>query len=228
MTRETIAALAALSDPVRGRIYQFVRSQIQPVTRDVVAQGTGISRKLAAFHLDKLVRLGLLAVAAATEHRTQTPGRPPKLYSPSDQELSITIPERNYDFLGRILLEGLDTDAQSGHVFDSARQAAHRRGHAIGKEIRADRRLGRIGPERAMSAIEGYLVGAGFEPTRSSTNSVLLRNCPYRSLAEQWPDLVCELNRSHLSGILDGMGTNRVRVVLDPKPGYCCVELRAN
>jgi hypothetical protein len=49
--RQPMAAIALLADQLRQR---FVRAQPTPVTRDQPAAAVGISRKLAAFHLDKL------------------------------------------------------------------------------------------------------------------------------------------------------------------------------
>ena len=45
--------LAALDDPVRRTLYRFARQQGRPVTREETAAEAGISRKLAAFHLDR-------------------------------------------------------------------------------------------------------------------------------------------------------------------------------
>ena len=58
-----------LADDLRRRMYEFIRRADGPVSRDEAAAAVGISRKLAAFHLDKLVDAGLL------EARLR-PGRP--------------------------------------------------------------------------------------------------------------------------------------------------------
>ncbi|MDP8929787.1 MAG: hypothetical protein M3O70_14755, partial [Actinomycetota bacterium] len=55
-----LAAVAALADQLRRRLYEFVRRAHRPITREEAAASVGISRKLAAFHLDKLVEVGLL------------------------------------------------------------------------------------------------------------------------------------------------------------------------
>ena len=52
--------LAVLSEEMRWRLYALVRAAHRPVSREEAAASTGISRKLAAFHLDKLVSAGLL------------------------------------------------------------------------------------------------------------------------------------------------------------------------
>ncbi|WP_062982540.1 hypothetical protein [Nocardia anaemiae] len=69
--------------------------------------------------------------------------------------------------------------------------------------------------------------GTGFEPSREAANCVRLRNCPFHPLATTAPDLVCGLNHGFCSGMLTGLGTDRVHAVLAPRDGECCVEVRA-
>jgi len=54
-------AVATLTDASRRALYDYVRRQDHPVRREEAAEATAMSRGLAAFHLDKLVRAGLLA-----------------------------------------------------------------------------------------------------------------------------------------------------------------------
>ncbi|MDQ1709850.1 MAG: hypothetical protein QOG49_1235, partial [Frankiaceae bacterium] len=55
-----LAAVAALTEPVRRALYNAVVHSRGPMGRDAAAAAVGISRGLAAFHLDRLVELGLL------------------------------------------------------------------------------------------------------------------------------------------------------------------------
>ncbi len=59
----SLAALGSLGDPVRRSLYDFVSGHPEPVGRDAAATATGIGRPLAAYHLDKLVSLGLLTAS---------------------------------------------------------------------------------------------------------------------------------------------------------------------
>jgi predicted ArsR family transcriptional regulator len=61
-----IRAVAALDDELRRGMYAFIRKARRPVTREEAAASVGISRKLAAFHLDKLVEVGLLRTGCRT------------------------------------------------------------------------------------------------------------------------------------------------------------------
>src|SRR5829696_1211402 len=102
------AAIALLADELRQRLYRFVRAQPAPVTRDQAAAATGISRKLAAFHPDKLLAAGLLVVAApvpAIRPRDQL--RTPKGLDRTGEEITLSVPQRRYDMLGVVLTEAM-------------------------------------------------------------------------------------------------------------------------
>jgi predicted ArsR family transcriptional regulator len=73
-----------LADELRQRLYRFVAAQSGPVTREQAAVAVGISRKLAASHLDKLAAAGLLEIATADPaSRRPGPGRAPKACRPA-------------------------------------------------------------------------------------------------------------------------------------------------
>jgi predicted ArsR family transcriptional regulator len=67
----------------------------------------------------------------------------------------------------------------------------------------------------------------GYEPYRRGRRTVALRNCPFQALARSAPQVVCTINRAVLEGLLRGLGDQHVEAVLAPRPGACCVELRA-
>ncbi|WP_331771129.1 transcriptional regulator (plasmid) [Embleya sp. NBC_00888] len=55
------------------------------------------------------------------------------------------------------------------------------------------------------------------------TSRILLRNCPFHQLAEDFPPLVCGMNLALVEGLLDGLGAAEHRARLDSVPGRCCV-----
>ena len=57
---QQLTGLAGLGDPTRRALYRYVAERGVPVSRDEAAQAVGISRPLAAYHLDKLIDDGLL------------------------------------------------------------------------------------------------------------------------------------------------------------------------
>ena len=108
----SLATLAVLSEEMRWRLYGFVRAAHRPVSREEAAASTGISRKLAAFHLDKLVGAGLLRARYDAPLGPRRVGRTPKTYEPSGSDVAISIPPRRHDVLADILVDAVRAGAR--------------------------------------------------------------------------------------------------------------------
>ena len=226
-TEPAIRAVAALEDELRRGMYGFIRGARRPVTRDEAAASVGISRKLAAFHLDKLVDAGVLRARYQAAGGIRKAGRTPKVYEPSGTDIRISIPQRQHDILAGILLDAVLTEGQAESAHDAAMRVARDRGVDVGASERENARPGRLGAERALTLAAGILERYGFEPARPTPTCVRLRNCPFHPLAARAPELVCGMNHAFLAGLLTGLDAPAVEAVLDPRPGECCVELRA-
>jgi predicted ArsR family transcriptional regulator len=225
MDRAAVAAIAALDDDVRRALYEHVRAAGSPVSREEAAAAVGISRKLAAFHLDKLVELGVLSSGFAPAS-TRRVGRAPRLYEPAGQDIAVRVPERSPELLASILVEAVTTEQPEERAEHAAMRVARERGVALGAAERARVRGGRVGAERALATSEQLLAREGFEPY-TEAGAVRLRNCPFHPAADAAPELVCGLNRAYLSGMVEGLDAGgRVTAELAPRPGECCVELR--
>jgi predicted ArsR family transcriptional regulator len=222
-----VKAIASLDDDVRRALYQFVRRQTEPVTRQAAARAVRISPKLAAFHLDKLVERGLLdADHDHPEGVRRRVGRAPKRYSASAQELSLSIPERHYDLIGAILVDTLVAADGSERPTEIAERIAAEGGQAIGEATRRQRRhRGRLGIEGAVALAEDLLREHGYEPLRGVNDELRLRNCPFRALALRAPDLICAINLGFVSGLVHGIGNDNVDAYLTPTAGACCVTV---
>ncbi|HJS27723.1 MAG TPA: transcriptional regulator [Actinomycetota bacterium] len=225
--RRDAEALGALEDDLRRNLYLFVRSRGRPVNRDEAAVATGISRKLAAFHLDKLVDRGLLATSFARPpgRGGRGAGRTAKYYEPSDRRIDVTIPERRYDVLSSLLLRALRARSDDETGEDAARRVAEETGVEIGRAERARLGIPSPGAERALAATEHVLETRGYEPYRDAGGCVRLRSCPFHELAEQDRDLVCSLNERLVEGIVRGLGNDTLDVTLEPATEECCVVL---
>jgi predicted ArsR family transcriptional regulator len=222
-----IRAIAALDDDLRRGMYEYIRAARRPVTRDEAAAAVGISRKLAAFHLDKLVDAGALRAHYQQADGVRRVGRAPKVYEPSPADIRVTIPQRSHEMLAGILLDAVAGEESGKSARDAVRRVARDHGERAGAEERQRARPGRLGAERALSLASKLLAERGFEPTRESAACLRLRNCPFHPLAATAPDLVCSLNHAFISGLMDGLQASGVGAVLDPQAGECCVELRA-
>ncbi|HZT66969.1 MAG TPA: transcriptional regulator [Acidimicrobiales bacterium] len=219
-------ALSVLGEELRRSLFEFVRRAPRPVTREEAARASHISVKLAAFHLDKLVEHGLLAVAdAAPGDDRRRVGRAPKRYTRSDTEVSLSLPARRYDLVGEILVDALVAGSEGRPAADTARRIAWERGREAGAAAAGRRSLRRPGDERALAAARQVLEEHGFEPAEAENGTVVLRNCPFHALAQRAPELVCGLNVDFVDGLLRGLGNQSVRAELQPTPGWCCVRL---
>ncbi len=206
---DALADLSALTDPVRRRLYAYVSTQDRPVRRDDAATATGISRALAAYHLDLLAAAGLVATSYARPAGRGGPGagRPAKHYEPVRQEVSLSIPPRNYTLLARLLADAVAADT-SGAVRSAVLAAAEGEGESS------------AAPERDLLTT---LTESGYTPTENDQGDIELTNCPFHQLSQRQTELVCGLNHALLRGTLKGRGDNPDRAELAPCPGRCCV-----
>jgi predicted ArsR family transcriptional regulator len=220
---EAIGALGVLADRLRREMYDYIRHARRPITRDEAAAHVGISRKLAAFHLDKLTAAGLLQ--ARYERTTGTLGRTPKVYEVSNTPVYVAIPARRHDLLAEILLDTVRTTSAEKPAARALKVAADH-GRALGAAEFDRARPGRLGPQRAITLAAGIVERCGYEPDRASPTELRLRNCPFHPMTGHDPALVCGINRAFLQGVLDGLHAGAVDAVLQPAPGECCVRLR--
>jgi predicted ArsR family transcriptional regulator len=217
MTRDPLQAVARLADPVRRRLYEFVASRAGLTSREAAAEATGISRSLAAYHLDKLAADGLLETeyARTGERRGPGAGRTSKLYRRTDAELAVTLPRRDYERAAQLLAAALDSDpsgAARAGLIAGAREVGHGAAGATGEQDRDDRLV------RALH-------DAGYEPFEDD-GEIRLRNCPFHHLAQDHRDLICSMNHALIEGMLEGLPAAGRTVRLDPRPGCCCVVVR--
>jgi predicted ArsR family transcriptional regulator len=223
-----IDSVSVLSEDSRRRMFTFIRRAGRAVTRDEAAASVGISSKLAAFHLDKLVDAGLLRARYETPGGIRKVGRRPKVYEPTGAQITVNIPDRRHELLADLLLDAVLTEEDDENATQAAMRTAEVRGRRLGEAARQKNRPGRLGPERGLTACEGLLEEYGYEPVREAPTRLRLRNCPFHPLAAKAPDLVCGMNQAFLRGYLTGLEVNGLKAVLAPEPGECCVRLDPN
>jgi predicted ArsR family transcriptional regulator len=219
------AALHLLAEPTRRRVYDAIRAADGPQTREAVAVATGINRRLAAFHLDLLAEGGLLEVDYARPPGRSGPGagRPAKRYRPAPVDLELRVPARRYDLAARILARAVAEAAPGDDVREHAMQAAREEGEQIGKLRRP---AGRLSSGATLDTAEDVLADLGYEPVKSGDRCLRLRNCPFRSVVDVAPTLVCGVNDELVTGLLAGLGGHRsVTAALDGAPPDCCVTI---
>jgi predicted ArsR family transcriptional regulator len=220
---QRLALVCGLDDPVRRRLYDYVSAAGQPVGRDEAAAAAGIGRPLAAYHLDRLVSLGLLTADYKRSSGRTGPGagRPAKRYARSGSEFVVTVPPREYELAAQLLADAVESDP-SGSARAALRRAAHGLGTQIGRLASERRAVPGSGREIMRAALAEH----GFEPFSSDDGTMGLRNCPFHALAARHTEVVCGMNLALLEGIAAGIAAQDLQPVLDPAPGRCCVAIR--
>ena len=222
-----LAGIAALAEPVRRELFDFVADARTAVSREQAAEGVDVPIHTAKFHLDRLVEEGLLEVEFRRLSGRTGPGsgRPSKLYRRTDRELSVSLPQRHYDLLSRILARAIAEATTTGtQVGPLVAQTAREEGEQWGAEAAGTPR-----EVREVSEIERLawaLADGGYEPWVDS-GTLYLGNCPFHRIAQAQTDLVCGLNLEFITGVATGLGCAHVAARLDPDDGRCCVSARS-
>jgi predicted ArsR family transcriptional regulator len=212
-TADQLAALAAISDPLRRSLFDFVSENEGAVSRDEAATALGLARGTAAFHLDKLVEEGVLV----TEFKRLTgrtgpgSGRPSKLYRRAEAEISVSIPPRHYELAGELLAAAIEESDRSGEaVREVLTKVAIETGHELGAEA---------------GSLEAALESCGYEPRDDGEGGMVLTNCPFHRLATSHTDVICHANLGLLEGVAAGVEDQDHNVVFAPNTGHCCVRI---
>ena len=215
-----LSAIGLLQDPVRRALYSHVVASGAEVSRNQAAEAAGVARSLAAFHLDKLVEAGLLEATFRRlgDRRGPGAGRPAKLYRRAAGQVAATLPPRTYEAAAHLLAETVEEAGADLELQAAARRAGARTGRQIAAEASA-------GPD-PVPAVEQVLAARGYEPYRDG-DALRLRNCPFANLSAEFPVLVCAMNLCLIEGLLDGLGQDPGRAVMEPAPDRCCVTVHS-
>ena len=218
---EDIDRIALLREPVRRNLYFHVRDAGHPVSREEAAGAVGVSKSLAAFHLDRLAEGGLLEVEyrRLTGRTGRGAGRPAKLYRTGGR-FSVSLPPTRYELAGELLVEALMEKRPDDTPEDAVRHAAIEHGRRLAEELR-----GRLKRRSSAGRMQETLARLGFEP-EERRDEILLRNCPFHELVERYPRLVCGLNDALMKGLAEGLAEGDVTTVPCEAEGYCCVAIR--
>lgn len=207
-----VEAVGVLSDPRRSDLYRLVAASDHPISRDEAAAAADLPRSTAAFHLNRLVEVGLLDV----EHRRLTgrsgpgAGRPTKLYRATQPDVIASVPERHYELAGELLASAIERSEHEGIPVRAALDAEAR---ALGRDLGAD-----------TPVLETALTRCGYAPAGDGRGGLTLENCPFHALASRHTPLVCTANLALVQGVVEATGDERMPV-LEPSAGRCCVAI---
>ena len=224
-----VDAISSLGDANRRALYDFVVEHGDWTSRDQAAKATGIERATAAHHLDRLASDGLLE----TDYRRLTgrtgpgAGRPAKVYMRARRDIAVSLPPRDYELAGRMLAAAADRARRHGTeiqdaIDTEARHVGRRLGEEIAELLRGSRRA-RTGA--AVQLAIDRLAVHGYEPERDDRGIIVLRNCPFHTLAQEHTDLICGMNLCLLTEALGHLDAVGLQARLEPEEGQCCVKL---
>jgi predicted ArsR family transcriptional regulator len=219
--RRDAEAIATLRQPARRALYEYVERQPAAVSRDEAAEALGLSRPLAAFHLDRLVDAGLLTADYRRLSGRSGPGagRPAKLYRRSRRQVAITLPHRNHALLASLLAAAM-TEIGEEH---GASAPARDFGRSLGSRARRRLRARSITGPRLTDCLEAVLETIGFDPYRARSGELRARNCPFDPLSKRFTPVVCGVGQALVGGVIAGVGADHFGVKREERPDRCCV-----
>jgi predicted ArsR family transcriptional regulator len=215
-----LAVLKALGDETRYAMYRELAAATSPLSAQELADRLGLHANTVRLHLDRLREVGL--VDAEAVHRG-TVGRPQHRYF-----LAAGAPGLGFDPPAHALLAGLlaALAERIGADPDDAADTGHAWGVEAGKRTRT---------RSCLRALEAELLRLGFEPavepgdgTAEGAARVEFLHCPFRELAEAYPELVCNLHRGLCEGVVDQVGGGSVEefaTLYDPEPCHVTVSV---
>jgi predicted ArsR family transcriptional regulator len=222
---EELAAIALLVDPVRWRLYDYLRSSSGAVGRDEAARAANVSRNLASFHLDRMAEANLLEVEyRRLSGRTgRGAGRPAKLYRVGARHFAVSLPATRYSLAGRILATAIEERHADEDGADAVRRVAGRTGGEVGDDLR---RQVAARVDAPLAVAERAVRQLGYEPEHHG-DRIELRNCPFDELADSHRELICQMNRALLAGLLPPLGADGISAEPVPRQAgvSCCVRM---
>jgi predicted ArsR family transcriptional regulator len=216
-----LEVLKALGDETRFAMYRELATSTTPLSAQDLADALGLHANTVRLHLERLRDVGLVDVEAI--HRG-TVGRPQHRYS-----LAAGAPGLGFDPPAHALLAGLL--AAMAEQMGADAEAAKATGRAWGLEAGKRKRT----PSRScLDALAAELARLGFEPAADEdvgpdgTARIDFLHCPFRELAEAYPELVCNLHRGLCEGVVDQAGEGSVSgfsTLYEPDPCHVVVAV---
>jgi len=214
---DRLPVFKALGDNTRYAIYLELARSPRALSTGEVAETLGLHPNTVRPHLERMREAGLLAVEVDNRGAV---GRPQHRYSPAPDAPSLGLEPPTFP-----LLAGLLANLAAALAPDPEQVAEAGREH--GRHAGQQRRKARS----CVDAVTDELAELGFDPaaaTDGRTTTVAFASCPYRALAEAFPELVCHLHRGIVEGmaeVLGGVEVKRFGTLADRDP--CQVDLVA-
>ena len=203
------AVTNAFGDPTRREIYLFAReSGAEGVTAGAVAEHFELHPNVARHHLEKLTGGGYLMVEIArppVDGTTRPRAGRRSATSPGRSKRTLALPLKHDDLLGGLLARALDALGP-----EQAETLADEVGFQYGATLaeRMDPTEGHRSVRAALTAVADALTAHGFAShteARDGRLAIVSECCPFGETAQQYPHVVCALDRGMIRGMLAGL-----------------------
>lgn len=213
---DRLAVHRALGDPTRYAIFQELARNRQPVSVRELADALDLHPNTVRPHLEQMRDVGLVDVEAV--HRG-TVGRPRHRYSLAPGAPSAGLEPPAHTLLAALLA----ALAERGGAGIAEAVAT---GRAWGEEA-VRRTSDPIGDGACAKLLVAELDRLGFAPASAQQGpclDVAFQHCPFKELAEAYPEQVCNLHRGIVEGVVGEKGTiERFGALYDRDP--CTVSV---
>jgi predicted ArsR family transcriptional regulator len=198
------------------------RTPEQPVAIATIAAHLDLHVNTAREHLDGLVAAGL---AERSRLAPSGRGRPGWGYAPTPRRTGAAA---EYVRLARVLADHVAE--QGGDVRRDMLALGRRWGRSVTEADAGTSPASHSQPaERPDDTVVRLLGDLGFDPeisARMPSVRVRLRRCPMLEVARERPEVVCQLHRGIVEGVLEAEGARRdVRLDAFAEPGACLLHL---
>lgn len=189
----------ALGDNTRYAIYEELVRTGRPLSTGEVAAALGLHPNTIRPHLERMREAGLLTVKVDSRGSV---GRPQHRYAVSADAPSLGVEPPSYPLLAGLLA---NVAAAESPASDRVASVGARHGRVLAKSSPSGATCGE-GLNVAMQEL-------GFSPATSEDSrntTIRFTECPYRRMAEAFPDLVCQLHRGMVEGYVAEKGGSTV------------------
>jgi predicted ArsR family transcriptional regulator len=193
------AVTSAFGDPTRREIYLSLRRSGVGATAADIAERFALHANVARHHLEKLAAGGYVDVELV---RGEAAGRPSKRYRAARHDTTLTFPPRRDALLGMLLARALERlDPAEATVI--AEEVGHEYGVSLAARMSPSD--GHRSLKAAMAAVADALTAHGFAARTEGDDgdlSLVAEHCPFGDAAEQYPHVMCAIDRGMVRGML--------------------------
>lgn len=203
---------AARGQHPANEVLAELRAAAGPLRIAEVAERLGVHPNTVRFHLSGLIERGQVERVEASP---TGPGRPAQLFR-AVPGMDPSGP-RHYRLLAEVLLADL---AAQPHAAAWAADA----GRAWGARLSTER----MRAEEPAQRLVELMADLGFAPEQPADgDQIALRHCPFLELAQQHPEVVCQVHLGMAQGVLAAWRApiTAKRLVPFASPDRCVVEL---